>query len=669
MKLQISHRIIFVALFPFLAYLFAAIFLLSGIEDESNIYQSMEYNGTLYSACSGLINDLQKERGKTSLYLAGGTTRDELNGLQSNTDASIKSFLLALSNARLDTQAIQSVRSVSGTISAMRKSYQEANSDLRQNSIKEYSQLIQSLLQLEKRISNSKTTGGFGKVFSSILIIETAKESAGKLRANVSGLLALNAPLTPEQFELVVTLKSEVDANLASPAITLGKKVDQQISELHKKQAWIEANSSVGSVLLKSSTGNFGITGDHFFQVMSLKIDDLALLIQKELDTQTALIREKQKASNNLAMFGIIGTILLTFVLGWLALRLARDTHKRIQSGVISLKDISEGEGDLTQRLDARSDDELGQLARWFNIFAQKIQSLISQVSENSFTLASASTELLSISEQTSQGAEESKHRSEAVAAATEEMSVSISTVSAGMGQASTNLAQVNASTKEMVRTSKAIQSSTDKAAHATQQATKHAEGFAALTASLGSIVQEIGHVTESISDISEQTNLLALNATIEAATAGEAGKGFAVVAKEVKDLAKQTSEATSDIRNKIAGIQSVTDSVQVGMQQMANLIVEINSIVAEIDVAIDQQSSSIENVAKQINEANAGIQDVTKSVSQMALVSRDISKDIAEVSQTAQITSTASEQVKKSARELSNVSEQIKVLLGRFKV
>ncbi len=669
MKLQISHRIILVSLFPFLAYLFAVIFLLLGIKDESNIYQSMEHNGSLFSACSGLINDLQKERGKTSLYLAGGTTRNELDVLKGNTDTNVKLFLSALSDAKLDSQVIQSVSSISATLSAIRTSYLEVNSDLRQKSIKDYSQLIQSLMQLEKSISNSKTTGGFGKVFTSILIIETAKESAGKLRANVVGMLALNKPLTPEQFELVVKLKSETDANLASPAITLGNKVDQQIQHLQKKQEWSEANSIVQAVLIKSSVGDFGITGDHFFQVMSLKIDDLALLIQNELESQKALMRDKQKASNRLAMFGTIGTIFLTFVLVLFALKFARDTHKRIERVVVSLMDISEGEGDLTQRLDAHSDDELGQMARWFNIFAQKIQSLISQVSEHSLTLASASTELLSISEQTSQGAEESRCRSEAVAAASEEMSVSISTVSAGMGQASTNLAQVNASTKEIVRTSKAIQSSTEKATHVTQQASKHAEGFASLTASLGCIIQEIVHVTESISDISEQTNLLALNATIEAATAGEAGKGFAVVAKEVKDLAKQTSEATSDIRNKIAGIHSVTDSVQDGMQQMANLIIGINAIVAEIDLAINQQSNTIIIVANKIQEASSGIQDVTKSVAQMALVSRDISKDISEVNQTAKITSVASVQVKESARELSKVSEQIKTLLGRFKV
>ncbi len=107
--------------------------------------------------------------------------------------------------------------------------------------------------------------------------------------------------------------------------------------------------------------------------------------------------------------------------------------------------------------------------------------------------------------------------------------------------------------------------------------------------AELGSAGQEISKVTETITEISEQTNLLALNATIEAARAGEAGKGFAVVANEIKGLAKQTAEATLEIRQRIDAIQSSTSTTITEMEQINTVINDVNSIVTTIASAVEQ--------------------------------------------------------------------------------
>ena len=188
-------------------------------------------------------------------------------------------------------------------------------------------------------------------------------------------------------------------------------------------------------------------------------------------------------------------------------------------------------------------------------------------------TVASASTELLAISEQTSSGSRESTSRAQTVAAAAEEMSVSTVSVAAGMEQTSTNLSSVASATEEMTATIGEIAGNTEKARGTTDQAAQQADKFAGVMRDLELAAQEIGKVTETITGISAQTNLLALNATIEAARAGAAGKGFAVVANEIKELAQQTAAATGDIKNKIAGIQNATGSAMTDIEKIVYVI------------------------------------------------------------------------------------------------
>jgi methyl-accepting chemotaxis protein len=185
----------------------------------------------------------------------------------------------------------------------------------------------------------------------------------------------------------------------------------------------------------------------------------------------------------------------------------------------------------------------------------------------------------------------------------------------------------------------------------------------------LGQAAQEIGHVTETITRISAQTNLLALNATIEAARAGTAGKGFAVVAGEIKELARQTAEATEDIKSRIAGIQGSTSSAISDIEQIAIVIRDVGSIVTSIATAIEEQATVTKDVAGNIAEASAGVQEGNQHVSQMANVSKSIARDIADVRTAVTDIRRGGEQVQGSATELSRLAEQISAQVGQFRV
>jgi methyl-accepting chemotaxis protein len=342
---------------------------------------------------------------------------------------------------------------------------------------------------------------------------------------------------------------------------------------------------------------------------------------------------------------------------------------KPISRVVAGLKDIAEGEGDLTLRLDVRSDDEVGELSKWFNTFMEKLHAIIKEISGNADTLTTASNDLSGLSSQMSEGADSMSSKSNTVASAAEEMSANINSVAAAMEEASTNMHLVATSADEMTSTINEIAQNSEKGRSITGEAVAQANDATKKIDELGKGAQEIGKVTETITEISEQTNLLALNATIEAARAGEAGKGFAVVANEIKELARQTAEATQDIKDRIAGIQTTTSGAVTQVEEISRVINDVNEIVSTIATAVEEQSATTKEIAGNVSQASHGIQEVSQNVAQSSTVSQEIAKDIAEMNQSSSEMSNSSSQVDMSAQELSTLAGQLKEMVGRFKV
>jgi methyl-accepting chemotaxis protein len=297
--------------------------------------------------------------------------------------------------------------------------------------------------------------------------------------------------------------------------------------------------------------------------------------------------------------------------------------------------------GDLTQEIQVRGSDAIGQMGEGLAKFFSDLRKSIGSIGESSTNLASASEELTAVSQQMSANAEETSAQTKVVAAATVSVSQNLQTVATGA--------------EEMGASIKEIAKNATEAAKVATSAVKVAETANATVSKLGESSAEIGQVIKVITSIAQQTNLLALNATIEAARAGEAGKGFAVVANEVKELAKETAKATEDISRKIEAIQTDTKAAVDAIGTISEVINQINGISSTIATAVEEQNATTNEMSRNVSDAARG--------------SGEITSNIAGVSQAAESTSQGASDTQKAAQDLVETSKQLRRLVEQFKI
>ena len=393
-----------------------------------------------------------------------------------------------------------------------------------------------------------------------------------------------------------------------------------------------------------------------------LKIEDVTWAIMAE-------VRKKDAYRALDSLNWLMGTValLVVMVIVLTAFLVTRSITYPINKSTRFAKRISEG--DFTELLEMKQKDEIGILSGALNQMVTSLRQMIGQIIEGVETLSASSTELSAISRQMSGNSSNTYERSCSVAASAEEMSANMTSVAAAAEQTSTNVNMVAAASEEMTATINEIARNAEKARKITNQAVTDAQNASETVHDLGNAAHEIGKVTETIADISDQTNLLALNATIEAARAGDAGKGFAVVANEIKDLAKQTAEATREIKGKIEGIQISTSGTVDRIQQISQVINDINEIVSSIATAVEEQSITTNDIAGNVAQAARGIHEVTQNVAQSSEVSQSIARDISGVNRAAEEISANSTQVNMSAEELKKLARRLKDMVSVFKM
>jgi len=286
-----------------------------------------------------------------------------------------------------------------------------------------------------------------------------------------------------------------------------------------------------------------------------------------------------------------------------------------------AIKDIAQGEGDLTRRLVVESNDEFGELSRYFNAFIEKIHGSITQVKDTTIALEKAVESLVSSTESTLDMYRDQTHCTNSVANAVTELTASAADISDNAKNASS---LANAANSESEHSQNSLNDNIKEIDHLSQQMHSAQNSITSLSKHTASI----GQILEVIKGVSEQTNLLALNAAIEAARAGEAGRGFAVVADEVRQLAQRTQDSTKEIEITIAQLQEgssqavtvITQSQKDSQNsvQSASLAGEQMAKVTSTILEIDQVNLSVANATHEQNQVIASLDTEINNITEL---------------------------------------------------
>ncbi len=266
-------------------------------------------------------------------------------------------------------------------------------------------------------------------------------------------------------------------------------------------------------------------------------------------------------------------------------------------------------------------------MARLARHFDASVKAIVTSVS-------TASSQLKDTARSMSDFADQNNRQSTAVASASEESSMNVQTAATATEQLSSSVREINRQIMDSSRVA--------------AQATSAAEDIDTTVQDLARAADKISEIVDLINKIASKINLLALNAAIEAARAGEAGKGFAVVAQEVKNLAKQTANATGEIATQVEEVQEATGKTVDATQGILDIIQRISDNSAAIAAAIEQQDSSTQEIARSVQEAAAGTQAVSQNIEQVRQVAGETGASASQVLEAAQSLSGQSEQLNK---------------------
>ncbi|ERT18426.1 chemotaxis protein [Pseudomonas putida SJ3] len=320
-----------------------------------------------------------------------------------------------------------------------------------------------------------------------------------------------------------------------------------------------------------------------------------------------------------------------------------------------AMRDIAEGEGDLTRRLTVQNKDEFGELATSFNRFVERIHASISEVSSATRLVHDLSEKVVSASNASISGSEEQSMRTNSVAAAINELGAATQEIARNAADAS----QHASGASEQAHGGRAV---VEEAISAMTALSQRISESCAQIETLNASTDEIGKILDVIKGISQQTNLLALNAAIEAARAGEAGRGFAVVADEVRNLAHRTQESAEEIHRMIT-------SLQVGSREAVHTM-NTSQVSSEQTVQVANQAGErLASVTQRIGEIDGMNQSVATATEEQTAVVESLNLDITQINALNQQGVENLNETLLHCDQLAQQAGRLKQLVGSFRI
>lgn len=636
--MQIKTKLSLVLCIPLLALMFLGI---NDVLDSRNLaHKAGVVKGAteLAVVIGNYVHESQKERGATAIFLSSeglqfknellahrqqtDIRRQDLNELIANMDRSVlpPNFLQALDSAAFQLDRLDQVRS---QVSRLDMTIDEA--------LGFYTGIHSYFLgAVGEMIDTSPSTEQANAIMAYTSFLK-GKERAGIERALLSAVFTADQ-FAPGRYGWFIALETEQKLFLDQFQFLATQELDNAYREANASADFAEVLRYRQIAKDKHLIGGFEVDPSVWFNTITRKINSLKQLedkIAQDLIDQATLAEGTATTQAMLILAGIV-TLLVGIVL--VGLFLFRQVFGDIKTLTRHLREIAQGEGDLTRRLTIRNQDELGDLARWFNTFLDKLHPIIEELVGHVGSVKSSANQGSNLAVQTNDKIQSHYEEVEQVVTAINELAataqdVANNTVKAA--DATRNASVASDQGKDVV----------EKSTAAIAALTGKIESATAVVQQLESDSKDVGAIIDVINGIAEQTNLLALNAAIEAARAGEQGRGFAVVADEVRSLAQRTQESIGQIEEMVSRLQSGADqavkamadsreiAVQTASQSNGALdallqITTATSLINDLNIQVASASEQQSAVTEEINRNVTKIQTVTHEISVNAATS-----------------------------------------------
>ena len=419
---------------------------------------------------------------------------------------------------------------------------------------------------------------------------------------------------------------------------------------------------------------------DDQYKVLSDNLAKLSQLQNSRIDSKIKEAKSGMLFLSALTVILIVSSLVITAIFSMIISGFIVFPIKRLAK---VLKEISQGDGDLTVRIDVRSNDEVGMMSKYFNIFVEKMHEIIKDVKESANLVSASSSEISSTITHFSDNAQSQAAFAEEISASVEEISASVSLIAERSEQQYESMKSLFS---KLISLGKVIDEMGGKLSDTFElskrmynEANAEWSTIKVMSQSMEKISQsskEMINIVNIINEISEKINLLSLNAAIEAARAGEAGRGFAVVADEISKLADQTASSLNDITRLIRSseeeVTSGLSNAEITMKTIGSLlegVTSISSMITTLNDYMTQQKESNGEVNREIHTLRDRTEEVKISLAEQNEAMKEILQSITSISSINQDTASGAEEMAASSERLAELAAKLKSKVDFFKV
>jgi methyl-accepting chemotaxis protein len=577
--MKLSHKLIVLSTIPLFAFLVQTGLSLLRTRDELQTVKIMRLNMSAFSSASDLVHELQRERGKTLMFMAGGTDLADVKSQRDASSAKLGSFKEALALSRIGESEHAAISQAVDSLDTLRR---DAEMSKEAPAIRNrYTSLIKSILSTQTAASNAKTSRGIGKVMSWLFTIESAKESAGQLRATMANILSGDKPLSTEQRNALFSIKSALDVNISSAMNTnrAGRKDLEAIAASPESK---EISRVFWLVIENATLGNYGSDPKEFFKTISAFIDNLARIVSGEVSSVSVEVDQIEAETRSSVWWASIVSLLVVIAVSTIAFITTR--------GIIG--PIKEVMGHLLEA-------------------AKQVTSAATQVAASSQALAQGASEQAASIEETSASFEE-------IAGQTRN-NASTSSEAQGLArqallQSEAGLQAVDALNTAMLDIQKAsdhtaeIVKSIDNIAFQTNLLALNAAVEAARAGDAGRgfavVAEEVRNLAQRSSDAAKNTEGM-IGESVKKVGVGVSGNN--AVYEQLNGIA--------DIIKKVAGMM---DEISAASQEQSLGINEVDKAMGEMDKVTQQNAAGAEQSAAAAEQLTAQAQELDGLVLQL---------------------------------------------------